>query len=66
MENTQFREYIIPKDTVMLVSLYSLNMDKDYWHDPAIFRPERFLNENGEYISHAEQFLPFGLGKYLC
>ncbi|XP_055315409.1 methyl farnesoate epoxidase-like [Sitodiplosis mosellana] len=65
-ENTQFKEYVIPKDTVILMSLYSVNMDKDYWHDPDIFRPERFLNENGEYIPHTEQFLPFGLGKRRC
>lgn len=62
-ESVQFQEYVIPKDTVMLVSLYSLNMDRNYWHDPEVFRPERFLNDNGEYIPHAEQFFPFGLGK---
>lgn len=56
MKTSQFREYSIPKDTVVLVSLYSLNMDKDYWKDPNNFRPERFLNEQGEYISHADQF----------
>lgn len=65
-ENTRFKEHIIPKDTVILMSLYSLNMDKDYWHDPNVFRPERFLNENGEYIPHTEQFFPFGLGKRRC
>lgn len=64
-ENTQFKEYMIPKNTVILMSLYSLNMDKDYWHDPLIFRPERFLNENGEYLPHVEQFLPFGLGEWI-
>lgn len=62
-ECSTLNEYTIPEDTVVLVSLYSLNMDKDYWKDPAIFRPERFLNSNGEYIQHAEQFFPFGLGK---
>lgn len=62
-DNTMFREFFIPKDTVMLVSLYSLNMDKQYWTDPEVFRPERFLNANGEYIPHVEQFFPFGLGE---
>lgn len=62
-ECSKINEYTIPEDTVVLVSLYSLNMDKDYWKDPGIFRPERFLNSNGEYIQHAEQFFPFGLGK---
>lgn len=61
-EDAQFRQFVIPKDTIVLVSLYSVNMDKEYWEDPEIFRPERFLNANGEYIPHAEQFFPFGLG----
>lgn len=64
-DDVKFFEYIIPKDTVMLVSLYSLNMDREYWQDPEIFRPERFLNDNGEYIAHSEQFFPFGLGKWI-
>lgn len=63
MENVQFFDYEIPKDTVMLVSFYSLNMDKEYWGDPHQFRPERFLNDSGEYAPHSEQFFPFGLGE---
>lgn len=65
-EDCRFFHYDIPKDTVALVSLYSLNMDKEYWKDPDVFRPERFLNENGEYVQHSEQFFPFGLGKRRC
>lgn len=61
--NVKFFDYKIPKDAVILVSLYSLNMDEEYWKDPKAFRPERFLNENGELVQHAEQFFPFGMGK---
>lgn len=63
IDNCQLQQYTIPTDTVILVSLYSLNMDKQYWKDPEIFRPERFINKNGQYLQHAEQFFPFGLGK---
>lgn len=58
----QLQQYRIPKDTLVLVSLYSLNMDETYWTDPHIFRPERFIDENGQYKTHSEQFFPFGLG----
>lgn len=61
-KTVKFFDHIIPKDAVMLVSLYSLNMDEEYWTDPKVFRPERFLNENGDLIQHAEQFIPFGMG----
>lgn len=63
-ETVKFMSYVIPKDTVTLVSLYSLNMDALYWKDPQEFRPERFLNERGDLIPHGDHFIPFGLGKY--
>lgn len=64
LADCKLQQYNIPKDTLVLVSLYSLNMDEEYWKDPHVFRPERFLNENGQYVSHPEQFFPFGLGKW--
>lgn len=56
-------DYIIRKDTLALVSLHSLHMDKEYWKDPEIFRPDRFMDENGRLLSHEFNFLPFGHGK---
>lgn len=60
-ETTKFYGYVIPKNTIALVSLYSLNMDTNYWKDPNIFRPERFLNNDGRLIQY-DAFIPFGLG----
>lgn len=57
-------EYIIRKDTLALVSIHSLHMDKEYWGDPQVFRPERFLDETtGQFINHDFYFLPFGHGE---
>lgn len=56
---------VIPKDTTVLFSLYSVNMDAGYWGDPHNFRPERFLDADGELIAH-EGFIPFGAGKRRC
>lgn len=61
-ETVKFREFVIPKDTMALVSLYSVHMDPIYWKDPTTFRPERFLNSFGQILNH-DSFLPFGLGK---
>lgn len=62
-DTVKFRGYIIPKDTMALVSLYSLHMDEQYWKDPFTFRPDRFIDECGQFVQH-EYFLPFGLGKW--
>lgn len=61
METVKFNDYVIPKGTLALVSLYSLHMDENYWKDPHVFRPERFLDEYGMFIHH-EHFMPFGSG----
>ncbi|XP_055631206.1 methyl farnesoate epoxidase-like [Toxorhynchites rutilus septentrionalis] len=62
----QLGTYLIPENTITMVSLYSLHMDKAYWGDPETFRPERFLNETGTQVIQHECFLPFGAGKRRC
>jgi len=36
-------------------------MDEKYWGDPEVFRPERFLNEMGEYVPD-KRVCHFGFG----
>ncbi|GJQ79486.1 hypothetical protein Trydic_g16339 [Trypoxylus dichotomus] len=65
VKDTKLEQYIIPKNTTILMSLYSVHMDKEFWMDPEVFRPERFLNEAGELVV-PERFIPFGLGRRRC
>ncbi|KAK4873493.1 hypothetical protein RN001_015522 [Aquatica leii] len=64
-KSTVLEEYDIPKDTTVLINLHAVLMNKDVWGDPDVFRPERFLDENGQ-ICIAEEFLPFSMGKRRC
>lgn len=36
-------------------------MDEEFWGDPHVFRPERFLDDAGK-LTVPERFIPFGLG----
>ncbi|KAG5892807.1 hypothetical protein JTB14_007309 [Gonioctena quinquepunctata] len=65
LRNTTLSGYYIPKDSTVLISAYSVHNDIDYWKDPGVFRPGRFLDEEGKLIYH-ERYLPFGLGKRRC
>ena len=62
LQDIKIDKYRIPKDTFVFSVLYHIMRDPDYWHDPEIFKPERFLNESGEVIKE-ERFIPFGVGK---
>jgi methyl farnesoate epoxidase/farnesoate epoxidase len=66
MAQTKLGGYKVPQGALAIVLLYSLHMDKDYWKDPKVFRPERFLNETGDAVVQHENFLPFGSGKRRC
>jgi cytochrome P450 len=56
----------VPKDTQVLVNVWSMGRDSSIWADPDVFLPERFL-ECGE-IFRGEDFgfIPFGAGRRMC
>ena len=40
-------------------------MDPNFWVNPEMFNPERFINETGKF-SKPDYFVPFGHGKRSC
>lgn len=66
MCDTTLGGYQIPKDTAVMIGLFSMHNDKDVWGDPENFRPERFLNSNGSLNLKKDVSLPFGAGRRLC
>ncbi|XP_066289714.1 cytochrome P450 2U1-like [Branchiostoma lanceolatum] len=58
--------YDIPKETQVIMNLYSIHMDPAYWPDPERFDPERFLDAEGNVINKPESYLPFGGGRRGC
>ncbi|XP_017868735.1 PREDICTED: probable cytochrome P450 304a1 [Drosophila arizonae] len=66
LEDIELMGYRIPKDTLVIPSLYAMHMDKRIWGDPENFRPERFLDDQGKLCLKKDMSLPFGAGKRLC
>lgn len=62
LKTTTLGDYVIPKNTTVLIGIQSVHADKAYWGDPETFRPERFL-EQPELTEH---FMPFGQGHRRC
>ena len=57
--------YHFPPETIVVDHRPSVHKDKRNFEDPEIFRPERFIDENGKFFTRPEVF-PFGLGKREC
>ncbi|XP_049813776.1 methyl farnesoate epoxidase-like [Schistocerca nitens] len=60
LEDSTLHRYRLPENTVVLVNIWALHMDKDHWGDPEVYRPERFITETGQ-LREDDAFLPFGL-----
>ena len=46
-------------------SLYHIMHDPDHFKDPHLFNPDRFLDENGQFVQN-DRVTPFGIGKRIC
>ena len=56
-------EYHVPKGTEVIMNITAINSDPKVWSDPDVFRPERFLNEDGTKFVVRKEMLAFGAGK---
>ena len=70
LEECVFEGFRIPKDTRILVNLWSVNRDKTLWDEPEVFRPERFLDDDGNLLppehKTRQAWLLFGVGRRNC
>ncbi|XP_029173665.1 methyl farnesoate epoxidase-like [Nylanderia fulva] len=57
--------YEIKKNYTLLANFRSVHMDEKHWGDPKEFRPERFINDKGDYVEDP-WLMPFGLGRRKC
>lgn len=55
----------IAKGTFVVIPVYGVHMDPEYYPNPEVFDPERFSEEN---LSKrpVESWMPFGLGPRMC
>ena len=64
IENDEFEAQKIPKDMMILASVYELHRYADFWDAPNEYRPERFNPENKKDFS--DYYYPFGAGPRMC
>ncbi|XP_059158140.1 cytochrome P450 1A1-like [Physella acuta] len=65
--DTVLNGYRIPRQTLTFINLWSVTRDPDYFKDPDLFNPFRFLDSTGKLDRLAmDHFLPYGAGRRKC
>ncbi len=57
--------YNLPEQTHILPFLTDVMMNPESFPDPDQFIPERFINDEGEFVPHQE-VITYGIGKRRC
>ena len=57
--------YHINAGDTILPNLWAVHRDPKIWQEPEVFRPDRFLDENGCF-KNREEFIPFSVGRRVC
>lgn len=65
LDDTTLGGYTIPKNSIIVINTYSINIDRQLYADPESFKPERHLDKNGAYRMD-KNVIPFGKGKRRC
>jgi len=47
---------------MVIANFNGVLMDKEFWGDPEVFRPDRFIGTDGK-LDVPDQYLPFGFGE---
>ncbi|WKY11913.1 hypothetical protein Q1695_003468 [Nippostrongylus brasiliensis] len=63
VEDVKLKDHILPAGTGVVVVPSMVHRDPNYWDDPEVFRPERFID--GE-LKHPYAYIPFSAGSRNC
>ncbi|CAK5012628.1 unnamed protein product [Meloidogyne enterolobii] len=65
MKDTKVDKWLLRKGQPIVAQISVVLVDPNIFSDPKSFRPERFLDENGNLLK-SDHLIPFGLGKRQC
>ena len=68
LRDTTLNGYHIAKNTAVFINFYRIHRDPSEWDEPQVFKPQRFLDSDGNFIGWTAKkgFIPFGIGRRFC
>jgi len=57
--------YLVPSGAIIQIQIYDIHRNPNFWPNPDIFDPDRFLPENIQ-KRHPYSYLPFSGGPRNC
>ncbi|KAK9108250.1 hypothetical protein Syun_024261 [Stephania yunnanensis] len=66
MNQCMVNGYNVSPKTRVMVNVWAIGRDPDYWENPDEFWPERFENSDVDYKGQHFELLPFGSGRRAC
>ncbi|XP_028405395.1 cytochrome P450 2D6-like [Dendronephthya gigantea] len=68
IRDTNVAGYQIPKNATLVLNINQIHHDIREWAEPNEFKPERFLDGEGNFVGWTARhaFMPFGLGRREC
>ncbi|KAF7990399.1 hypothetical protein HCN44_000204 [Aphidius gifuensis] len=64
-EDVQLKNYLIPAGITLNIHVFNTHRDPNYWVNPEVFDPDRFLLENS-IGRHSHAYIPFSAGLRNC
>ncbi|KAI9116531.1 hypothetical protein K1719_012698 [Acacia pycnantha] len=65
-EICELNGYKLPPKTKLMVHVWAIATDPEYWNEPEVFQPERFIDSSIDYRGGNFEYMPFGAGRRIC